>query len=286
MPLRSSIVGQDLPALAIRVTPRMALAYAAGLGVDAALDDAHEGFAALPFYCVCLEWQLVITARNAILGLSPAEALRAVHAGQNTRFFKPLSPDQTVSVTGRVVGVRRTRVGALALTELRVGGEDGAPISSTLSTGLYRGVEVEGDDALAEGYDPQDPAREPSEDTAEQTIIPIDRGFPHRYSECADIWNPIHTERSVALAAGLPDIIVHGTALWALAGRTLVDRFAAGAPERLTRLDGRFAAMVIPGAAITVRHGRLASDGGVAFQVLNVQNEPAIAAGRAVFAAA
>ena len=39
----------------------------------------------------------------------------------------------------------------------------------------------------------------------------------HVYTECARIWNPIHTDRAVARAAGLPDIILHGTATLALA---------------------------------------------------------------------
>ncbi len=86
----------------------------------------------------------------------------------------------------------------------------------------------------------------------------------------------------MALAAGLPDIIVHGTALWALAGRTLVARFAPNVPERLRSLEGRFAAMVIPGSAITVRYGQ-AAKGEVLFSVLNAEGEDAIKHGRAVF---
>ena len=53
-----------------------------------------------------------------------------------------------------------------------------------------------------------------------------------------------------ATAAGLPDIILHGTATWALAGRELVARCADRDPTRLRRLRGCFRAMVIPGTAI------------------------------------
>lgn len=283
MPFRSAIVGEKLPAMSIAVSPRMALAYAAGLEEEMALDDAGEDFVALPFFCVSLEWQLVIAARNEMLGVSPGEAVRAVHAGQSTRFLKPLRTGQTVQVSGRIAEVRQTRAGALSVTELDVMDADGELVSSTLSTGFYPGVAVTGEDRRAAGFVP--PPVIPAEMTdLQETIVSLDRGFPHRYTECANIWNPIHTERRVALAAGLPDIIVHGTALWALAGKTLVSRFAPGASGRLKSLSGRFAAMVIPGTSIKVRHGRTSTDGNVAFEVLNERGEKAVADGTATFA--
>jgi acyl dehydratase len=283
MPLRSAIVGELLPAMSIAVTPRMALAYSAGLGDDAVLDDASPDFAASPFFCVSLEWQLVIAARNEMLGVTPAEAVRAVHTGQNTRFLNPLRPGQTVTVSGRIAEVRETRAGALSVTELNVTDADGMRLTSTLSTGIFRGVGVDGEDRKMDSSWPVSDSVPMGE--VSETIIAIDRGFPHRYTECANIWNPIHTERMVALAAGLPDIIVHGTALWALAGKTLLSHFAPDAPQRLKNLSGRFGAMVIPGNAIVVRHGKVSQDGNVAFEVLNAQGETAIADGRATVAA-
>ena len=121
-----------------------------------------------------------------------------------------------------------------------------------------------------------------SEPPATESVeISIAREMPHVYSECADIWNPIHTERAVALTAGLPDIILHGTATWALAGREIVRRFCDGDPLRLRRLCGRFRAMVIPGTSITVTLGR-DSGGAVRFAVLNDRGDEAISAGYAV----
>jgi acyl dehydratase len=107
--------------------------------------------------------------------------------------------------------------------------------------------------------------------------------MPHVYSECADIWNPIHTERAEALAAGLPDIILHGTATWALAGLTILRRRAGGDVGRLKRISGRFTGMVIPGEEITVRLAP-AADGVVKFAVLNAAGAPAISQGVAYIA--
>jgi acyl dehydratase len=64
------------------------------------------------------------------------------------------------------------------------------------------------------------------------------------YTECARIWNPIHSDRAYAIAAGLPDIILHGTATMALAVSGIVNNVIGGDVERVTRIGGRFSAMV------------------------------------------
>jgi acyl dehydratase len=104
--------------------------------------------------------------------------------------------------------------------------------------------------------------------------------MPHVYSECADIWNPIHTERAVALAAGLPDIILHGTATWALAGLTVLRSYADCDVTKLARMTGRFTGMVIPGDEIVIRHEKGAGDM-VLFEVLTTSGAPAISQGAA-----
>lgn len=284
MPLHADAVGRRLPVQVLRVTPRMALAYTAGIGDESACcaDDSHAGFIAHPAFCVTPEWRLVVDNRARGMGLTPDEALRGVHAGQNTNFLTPIRPGADIQISGEIVEVRGTRAGGLVRTRLDISDAlSGEALSSTLTSALYRGVAVEG---VAR-------AAVPVEDVTEQwspagawrsVTLALDRLFAHRYSECADIWNPIHTERRVARAAGLPDIIVHGTALWALAGRELIKAYAPDAPDRLSSLNGRFSAMVLAGDPITVRHGR-APDGAVVFTVLNAAGEEAIARGVARF---
>ena len=288
MPLRADTVGRQLPEQIVRVTPRMALAYAAGIGETSPLcaDDTLEGFMAPPSFCVRPEWQLVIANRTGGLGMTPEETIRGVHAGQNTTFHAPIRPGVALRVSGEVAEVRATAAGALVRTRLSsVDAETGAALATTLTTALYRGVAVEGEGRALPGIVDVTEAATPPENT-EETTLPLDRLFAHRYTECADIWNPIHTERAVALAAGLPDIIVHGTALWALAGRVLTERYAPGAPQRLTSLNGRFSAMVLAGDPITVRHGPTTRPGELAFAVLNAHGKEAVSRGLATFTAA
>jgi acyl dehydratase len=70
----------------------------------------------------------------------------------------------------------------------------------------------------------------------------------HVYTECARIWNPIHTDPAVAQRAGLPGLILHGTATLALAVSWLVAEECGGDPARVGRVAARFGAMVrLPG---------------------------------------
>lgn len=284
MAIQSSAVGADLETRDRDVDVRKALAYAAGIGDLAPTsfeDDRVDGIVAPPSYCVSLEWQVVISGRSrSLLGAAPDEVRLGVHAAQDSTFHRPIRPGDQLRTSGRVVAVEPTAAGALCLTKFEtVDRRTAEPVATSWSTSIYRSVQVEG---APERLEEAPPIPRLSELPAMASVeIPIAREMPHVYSECADIWNPIHTERAVALAAGLPDIILHGTATWALAGREIVRRFCDGDPARLRRLHGRFRAMVIPGTSIRVNLGR-DSSGAVRFSVLNDRGKEAISAGYAV----
>ena len=82
--------------------------------------------------------------------------------------------------------------------------------------------------------------------------IEIDGGRAHIYTECARIWNPIHTDRAVARSAGLPDIILHGTANLAYGVSAAMASSGVG-PDEVRRIRCRFRAMVLLPSTLTVR---------------------------------
>jgi acyl dehydratase len=283
MPIRSSAVGSRLDSHDSDVSVRQALAYAAGIGAtgDSYFDDDREtGVVAPPSFCVSLEWPVVSGERQVeLLGATLEERRRGVHAAQDSTFHRPIRPGDRLRTDGRIVALRSTRAGTLCLTRLEtIDRASDAAVATSWSTSIFRSVDLEGGDQTLAA--PPGVERLSSIDGFEQLEISIDRQLPHVYSECADIWNPIHTERSVALAAGLPDIILHGTASWALAGREIVERYCDGDPTRLRRLYGSFRAMVVPGWPITLVHRRL-GDGRVRFVVRNHVGEAAVADGLA-----
>jgi acyl dehydratase len=84
------------------------------------------------------------------------------------------------------------------------------------------------------------------------TAIEVGTQDAHLYTECARIWNPIHTEWEAAAAAGLPFLLLHGTATLARAVSAVDDLMGDGR-RRIGRITGRFAAPVPMPGALTIR---------------------------------
>ncbi len=61
-----------------------------------------------------------------------------------------------------------------------------------------------------------------------------------RYAAASGDDNPIHVDRDIALAVGLPDIILHGLCTLAFATQAIVDGLAEGDPTKVKRIKVRF----------------------------------------------
>ncbi len=290
MAISSAAVGNSTQPHIFEVTPRRTIAYAAGLGDTNPCyfdDAAMQGIVAHPIFCVALEWPVALDLRqHSRLGGTPDETIRAVHAAQDSTFHRPIRPGDRLRTTASIIQVRAIRPGAFVLTKFEtVDDQTAEPVVTSYSSAIYRGVAVQGENAQIE--------EPPTLTTASNGInstspvpIPIAREAPHVYTECAQIWNPIHTERRIALDAGLPDIILHGTATWALAASELIQRCADGDPTRLHRIAGHFTAMVIPGTTITLHYDTIGNgSSAVAYYVCNAEGAAAISHGLAVIEA-
>ncbi len=254
MPINSAAIGSRYGAITTNMTPRRLLAFAAGIGVSSSqvFDDLNEDFVAVPQICVSPEYHLAVQNRlGDVFGTTAEERRRAVHAVQDSEFLRPIKAGDQLTTTAEVVGLWAGRGGTNIGVAIKHS-VDRELVCRTYMQGTYRDVALDG-----EGMEPKSKPAVPSPGPGVQEHDPlpihIPRELPHVFSECADIWNPIHTERAVALAAGLPDIILHGVATWSIAGRELVDFFAGGDVSALKRLSGRMGAMVIPGTTLTLR---------------------------------
>ena len=168
--------------------------------------------------------------------------------------------------------------GAKVTSRLTTVDADGQPVATTTQDSIYLGTPTAGVDHP----DPSPPTRlvgkEPLADPV-TTTVDLDAGAAHVYTECARIWNPIHTDRAVALAAGLPDIILHGTATLALGVSAVIDHHGGGNPDLVRRISGRFAAMVELPSTVTIDvwPGSSTLDGRVVVP-FEVRNEHGVAA--------
>jgi len=98
------------------------------------------------------------------------------------------------------------------------------------------------------------------------------------YSECARIWNPIHTDVAVARAAGLPDPILHGSATLALAVSQVIRRDLDGDPARVRAIAVRFTGMVAMPSSFRARGLGRAGDA-LAFDAIDERGEPVLSDG-------
>lgn len=277
MPMSSALVGRSSKRFRAVADPRWLMSYAAGLGdTSPVYFDTTGDIQAHPVFPVCPEWPVMLDARNIEGGasLSLEEGRRGVHATHDVVLHRPIFAGEALYTTATVVSVQARRLGAYQVTRFETKAEDGAPIVTTWNGGIFRAVAVAGEDRVEDGPPPV-PQPTAADARAEDVEIPVAAGLAHIYSECARIWNPIHTDRAVALSAGLPDLILHGTATLALAISALVERELGGDPTRVHRYGCRFAAMVQMPSTITLRI-QATADGAAWFSVLNADGEPAI----------
>ncbi len=291
MPLASNIVGAALDPVVHEVDARWTMAYAAGIGdtLPCYLDTLRPGgVVAHPLFPVCLEWPAVLAGRE-VPGddlLTPGERMRAVHATHDLLVHRLVRPGDRLTTRSTIAGVERRRAGAYQVTRLDTADETGEAVATTWMGALYRGVEVEGPDQPAEVAPLPVPERE-ADGKALEIRVPIAATAAHVYTECAHIWNPIHTDAAFASMAGLPEIILHGTATLALAVSRVIETRAGSDPARVRRIRARFGAMVLMPSEIRVRIGASVSTANadvVRFEVSNAEGALAIRDGVVVVA--
>ncbi len=282
MPINAAVVGQRTAVVEHRVDARWIMAYAAALGdVNPRMSDTatYAPIIAHPVFPVCVEWPSVQATSTlpALQNLSAAERARGVHAAHDLHIERPICAGDVLRTSAEVVGLEARKPGAAQTCRIETRDAAGHLVCTTWQLRITRGVAVDGDARwIAEPPAlPTDAGTLPCALVLPLTVAP---GAAHIYTECAHIWNPIHSDRGVALAAGLPDIILHGTATLALAVSAIVHCCLGGEIASVTRLGGRFAAMVPVPDNLQLEIYRRAADG-VRFRVRNGAGQEAISQG-------
>lgn len=282
MPLSTAIVGQKTQAFEHIVDARWIMAYAAGLGdLNPRMMDtaAHAPVIAHPLFPVCVEWPVVLASAR-LPGSESAtmeERARGVHAAHDLHVHRPIKDGDVLTTIAEVVGLEERKPGASQMTKLTTVDAHGAPVSTTWQLGITRGVGVSGEPKWT-ATPPALPTDEGTAPCDRSISIPVVAGLGQIYTECARIWNPIHSDKAYAIAAGLPGIILHGTATMALAVTGIVNSFVGGDVGRVTRIGGRFSAMVPVPDTLTLEVYRKGPDS-VRFRVRNGAGQEAISQG-------
>lgn len=258
MPVPAAMVGDTVGPMVHEVDARWTMAYAAALGdTDDCYFDTRrpDGVVAHPMFAVCPEWPVIVQGREIAdrWGITPHETRRSVHATHDLTVHRLVRPGDILTTSLTYVGVEQRRPGTYATTRMETTDAAGELVATTHQGGVYLGVETDGDDHPAPAEQAPLEFGEPPESVLHEAQIPIAHGAAHTYTESARIWNPIHTDAKVAENAGLPAIILHGTATLALGVSTVIDTVAEGRPELVRRIIGRFGSMVLMPSTITAR---------------------------------
>jgi acyl dehydratase len=274
MKIPSRIAGAEAPPVEQVLDPRWVMAYSAGLGEadPRCYDTTREDLPLHPVFPVCYEWQPLQPVRN-LPELKPVYA-RLVHAQHAITFHRPLRAGETVRTTARLVAALSRAPGAFIMFRCETRDARGELAVTSDYGYLYRGVALEGADRqLAELAEPR--AGEARLESLGE--IPVAATAAHVYTECARIFNPIHTDIAYARAAGLPGIILHGTATLALSvSRALRSHDIDW--RRVRGLSCRFSGMVLLPSVLTVYAARAQEL--ITFEAANDQGHRVISRGR------
>ena len=181
------------------------------------------------------------------------DMLRLVHGEQDMTWHAPLRPNEIVNLRGILESVAQKGKGCVVAWRMLgiVGGETRveARMSVFVRGQMLPGVEpgsVFGNvpNLLSGELDGEPTA------TQEMTVKPDQ---PAIYAQVSLDDNPIHTDESVAKAAGHPTVILHGLCTMAFASKAVVDEILDGDAARLHRLSVRFTKPVLPEWKLTTK---------------------------------
>jgi acyl dehydratase len=255
MPFNSRMVGERTREYSQTVDGRWLMDFAAGIGDTNSrhLDTTQGPVLAHPMFPVCLEWPVILRSRE-LPGhetLSPQESARGVHAAHDLHIHQPIVAGESYTTQAQITSLSAIRPGAAKVTRLDTRNSRGELVCQTWHLNISRGVAIEGEPGEIEPP-PAPPDLSGAEPQERAFQIPVVEGLSNTYTDVSRIESPIHTDRAYAKAAGLPDVILHGTATLALGVTVLVNAFAEGDPTRVERIGGRFSGMVLMPSTLTL----------------------------------
>lgn len=261
---------------------RKIMAYASAIDDtnEAYFDDLRPfGLSVHPAICFSLQWNARFLADKKP---DMRQLSFSVHADTDLRIHSPFKQGEAITTQGQLVQRRQIKPGVYSVDRYRMTNSFGELKAELDYNSIIRGGVLDGKDGEVESSPAKpEPQKLSDEPLWSETIqIPLHAG--QKYTECASIYNPIHTEPSVAKKAGLAQIILHGSATKAYALTQIINRHFGGDARRITRLSGQLRGMVFMKSHIKVQClavQQASNETQVFFRVLNSQGQQAVASG-------
>ena len=272
-------VGTTTIAKTTLLDSRTTMAYASGINDvnPRYFNDLQEhGLMVHPCIAFSLQWSSRFRPDQKI---DPRIAAFGVHASTDLRIHRPFRAGEAITTQGRLIQKKQLPPGVYNVEKYRMVASNGELVAELYYNGITRGATLEGKDVVLEEELDSPAVREFGTKPLWTKEFPVRLHAGQQYTECANIYNPIHTEPSVAKAAGLPDIILHGSATKAIGLMAIVDECLDGDADRVTRLIGQLRGMVLMDTKLVVEswaEDLVGDEMRIAFRVLNEAGEPAV----------
>lgn len=243
--------------------------YAVALGagpsqLDFVLDPAPK---ALP------TWSVIPALKPVFLAFEQTglELTRLLHTAQRTEQLLPFPPQGIVSTRATIDGIWDMRIGALVqiTAESSVAGQLHA---RTVWSMLVAGVGEFPSERPPASLRTRAP-KDLSPSFSETWVTQPNQALLYRLTGDT---NPIHARPEVALAAGLPQPILHGLCTYGFAARAALHALCGDDPARFVSFEARFSKPVLPGQTL-IADGYVLEPGQAAITVRVADGELAIA---------
>ena len=184
------------------------------------------------------------------MGKTGINYLMVVHGEQSVTFHKPMPTEAQIIADSRIAGAydKGPGKGAVIYTETVIkDAKSGEPIATLLGSTFARGDGGFGGPSDGAPAPHEGPTRAP-----DQSIdIPTrpDQALIYRLSGDR---NPLHSDPSIATAAGFPRPILHGLCTYGITCRAVLQTYADYDPAKIKSHAVRFSSPVYPGETITV----------------------------------
>ena len=240
------------------ITPEKVMLYALGVGATELPFVYEQGLKTLPTMAAVMAYPGFFW-REPELGV---DWRRLLHAETSVVLHAPLPVEGEVigRTTFRQVFDKGADKGSVVYHTREIHGADGVHLASVTNASFLRG---DGGHGGSEGTQPK-PHPIPDRAPDEVVSLPTAENQALIYRLSGDP-NPLHIDPAVAAEAGFPKPILHGLATYGVAGRAILKALCGDEPERLRRLDVRFASPVFPGETIRTEIWR-EGDGRAAFR--------------------